>query len=67
MLNNEERKEFLRKHYEMQHRNRMRLLIMGSVFAGIGCFGMVLNPAKADAFVLVLLIGLCGTAIAALD
>lgn len=67
MLNNEERKEFVRKHYEMQHRNRMRLLIMGSVLAGIGCFGMALNPAKADAFVLVLLIGFCGTAIAALD
>lgn len=67
MLNNEERKEFVRKHYEMQHRNRMRLLIMGSVLAGIGCFGMALNPAKADAFALVLLLGGCAAAIAAQD
>ena len=67
MLNNEERKEFLRKHYEMQARNRMRLLLMGGALAGVGAVGMTFDPGKAEAFVLVLLLGLCAMAIAAQD
>ena len=66
-LSNEERRELLRKHEEAQFRNRMRLLIMGCGLAFTGAVGMTVDPDKAQAFVIVLLLGLCAAAIAAQD
>ena len=67
MLNNQERRELLRKHKEAEFRNRLRLILMGSALAGVGAAGMTFDPGKAEAFVLVLLLGLCVMAIAAQD
>ena len=66
-LSNEERRELLRKHEEAQFRNRMRLLIMGIALTFTGAIGMTISPDKAQAFVIVLLLGLCAAALAAQD
>lgn len=67
MLSNKERQELLEKHQQAQFRNKMRLLIMGALFAFTGTVGMTVDPDKAQAFVIVLLLGLCAVAIGAQD
>ena len=67
MLTDKEKQELLQKHLDAQFRNKMRLLIMGSALAFTGAIGMTISPDKAQAFVIVLLLGLCATAIAAHD
>jgi hypothetical protein len=67
MLSNKERQELLEKHQQAQFRNKMRLLIMGALFTFTGAVGMTVDPDKAQAFVIVLLLGLCAIAIAAQD
>ena len=65
MLTDKERQELLQKHLDAQFRNRMRLLIMGIALTFTGAIGMTISPDKAQAFVIVLLLGLCAAALAA--
>jgi len=67
MLTDKERQELLQKHLDAQFRNRMRLLIMGIALTFTGAIGMTISPDKAQAFVIVLLLGLCAAALAAQD
>jgi len=67
MLTDKERQELLQKHLDAQFRNRMRLLIMGVALTFTGAIGMTISPDKAQAFVIVLLLGLCAAALAAQD
>ena len=67
MLTDKERRELLEKHLEAKARNSLRLVLMGGAMAAFGAIGMTYDPDKASAYVIVLLLGLCGAAIGAQD